>query len=450
MARNLTVGSPLRLIVTFTLPLLVGNLFQQGYALADAMIVGRTLGVDALAAVGASGSLQFLLFGFAMGCSSGLSIPVARAFGAGDMDRMRRAVATGALISAGVAAAITLLGTLGAPLVLGWLGTPPELMGPATRFLAIFFGGAAVTTSFNYLSAVIRALGDSTTPLVFLVIACVLNVALVLLFIRGLGMGVGGASLATVCAQLVSVLLCLLLVWRRMPALHLRRDDWRIDPEQLRTSSSLGLTMGFQISIIGLGAALLQVGINTLGTDAVAAFTAAMRVDQVAVIPLASLGVAMSTYVAQNAGAGQWRRVLDGVRQASGLAVGMAVVLGLGIWFGGTTLVRAFVGDGQPHVVSMAHQYLVVNAGLYAFVAVLFVLRNTIQGLGSTKAPTAAGILELAARGTMGLVAVAPLGFLGVVLAAPIAWVAALVPLVVAWRFHHRRLVAAARGDQHR
>lgn len=445
MAKNLTSGSPLRLIVAFTLPLLVGNLFQQAYAVADAVVVGRMLGVDALAAVGASGSLQFLLFGFAMGNSAGLAIPVSRAFGAGDLPTMRRAVTTGALISAVVAVGITLVGTFGAPTMLSWLGTPPALMGQSTEFLVVLFGGALSTVAFNYLSSVIRALGDSRTPLFFLIIACVLNVILVIVFIGALGSGVGGAAWATVISQLVSVLLCIGLIWRKMPVLHLRRSDWRIDVAQIRQSATLGLTLGFQMSIIAIGAAMLQFGINGLGTDAVAAFTAAMRVDQVAVIPLATVGVAMTTYAAQNAGAQEWRRVLTGVRQAMLLSVGMSVVLGLMIVFAGTQLVRLFVGDGQDRVVAMAHEYLLVNGALYSILAVLFLVRHVIQGLGSTMAPTIAGVLELIARGVLGVFVVQHVGWIGVVLAAPLAWVVALVPLLAAWRFHHRRLVAAER-----
>ncbi|WP_074436944.1 MATE family efflux transporter [Tessaracoccus massiliensis] len=447
MAKNLTVGSPLKLIVVFTLPLLIGNLFQQAYAVTDAIVVGRMLGVDALAAVGASGSLQFLLFGFAMGCSTGLAIPVSRAFGAGDLPAMRRAVATGAVISALVALGITVIGTLGATTLLGWLGTPAELMGQSATFLGVLFSGALATVAFNYLSSVIRALGDSRTPLLFLILACVLNVVLVITFIGGLGMGVGGAALATVLSQLVSVLLCLALIWRRMPDLHLSRADWRIRLSGARESSKLGLTLGFQMSIIALGAALLQFGINSLGTDAVAAFTAAMRVDQVAVIPLATVGVAMTTYIAQNAGAREWARIRTGVRRAAMLTVGMSLALGLLIVAFGTELVRAFVGSGQEHVVAMAHQYLLINGGLYAVLSILFLVRSTIQGLGSTLAPTMAGVLELVVRGIIGLFVIQHVGFIGVILAAPAAWVAALIPLLIAWRFHHRRLVASEAAD---
>ncbi len=445
MTKNLTVGPPVRLIILFTVPLLVGNLFQQLYAVTDAIVVGRLVGVEALAAVGASGSLQFLLFGFAMGASAGLAIPVARAFGAGDLAAMRRAVSAGILISSGIAVAIVLVGTLGGRTLLTWMGTPAELMEAATTFLTVLFSGGVATVAFNFLSAVVRALGDSRTPLLFLVVACVLNAALVVLFIGVFKLGVGGAAAATLVAQAISVGLCLLLIARRMPELRLRRGDWRISAAELRESAKLGLTLGFQMSVIAIGAAVLQYGINQLGTEAVAAFTAAMRIDQVAVIPLASVGVAMSTYVAQNHGAAEWWRIRFGVLRASQLAVVLSLVLGAAIAAFGTDLVRLFVGDGEDRVVAMAHQYLIINGALYWVLAVLFVLRNALQGLGATAVPTIAGVMELVARSAAGLLLIGHIGFLGACVAAPLAWIGALVPVAIAWVIHRRRLLPAER-----
>jgi putative MATE family efflux protein len=446
MTKNLTVGRPVRLIVLFTLPLLVGNLFQQLYSVTDAMVVGRLLGVDALAAVGASGSLQFLLLGFAMGASAGLGIPVARAFGAGDMAAMRRSVAAGIIVSAAITVGIVLAGTLGSHYLLTLMGTPPELMDGASTFLRVLFSGAAATVAFNFLSAVIRALGDSRTPLLFLVVACLLNAALVVVFVAVLHLGVGGAAAATVTAQAVSVVLCLVLIQRRMPVLKLTRADWRLPQGLLPENAWLAVTMGFQMSVIAIGAAVLQYGINQLGADAVAAFTAAMRVDQAAVAPLASIGVAMSTYVAQNRGAGQWYRIRIGIFRISLLAMGLAVVLGGLILVFGTNLARLFFSDGNDEVVAMAHKYLAINGMLYAVLAVLFLLRNSIQGLGATTVPTIAGIGELVARASVGLFLIDRVGFLGACVAAPLAWVAALIPLAAAWFVERRKLLVLESG----
>lgn len=447
MTKNLTIGSPVRLIILFTLPLLVGNLFQQLYAVADAMVVGRLLGVDALAAVGASGSLQFLLFGFAMGASAGMGIPVARAFGSGDLSATRRAVAAGTLVAGGIALAITLIGTLGSTTLLTWLGTPAALMDEASTFLGMLFAGGTATVAFNFLSSMIRALGDSRTPLVFLIIASLLNVALVVVFIAVIPLGIGGAALATVLAQGISVVLCLVLIARRIPDLRLTRSDFRgVSRADLGESLRLGSTMGFQMSVIAIGAAVLQFGINHLGTDAVAAFTAALRVDQVAVIPLASVGVALSTYVAQNRGAEQWWRIRHGVFRTSLLAVALSLALSVVIILFGTELVRLFVGSGEDRVVAMAHDYLIVNGSLYWVLALLFVWRYALQGMGATWVPTLAGVMELLARAAVGLLLIGPLGFVAVTLAAPLAWVGALLPVAVAW-FLQRRWLARAEAE---
>ncbi len=441
MTKNLTVGSPVRLILLFTVPLLIGNLFQQAYSFTDAAVVGRLVSVDALAAVGASGSLQFLLIGFAIGASTGLAIPVARAFGAGDYAAVKRTVACGALISAGITVGITLLGTLGATTLLSWMGTPPELIDESVTFLTILSAGSATLVAFNYLSAVIRALGDSRTPLVFLVISCVLNAGLVVLFVGGLGMGVGGAAAATVVAQGISVVLCLGLIAQRMPMLRLGRNDWGVRRAEMHESTRLGLTLGFQMSVIATGAAILQYGINQLGPNAIAAFTAAMRVDQMAVAPLASVGMAITTYVAQNRGAGEWGRIRVGVFRIGIITVALSLVLGVAIYFTGGSIARLFVGDGAEQVVAMAHRYLVINSALYWVLALLFLLRNAVQGLGATMVPTVAGAMELLARAIVGLLLIGRLGFLGAILAAPLAWIFALLPVLVAWAVMRRRLV---------
>ncbi|WP_125777116.1 MATE family efflux transporter [Antribacter gilvus] len=441
MIRDLTTGPPTRLIVTFAVPLLLGNLFQQLYHFTDAVVVGRLVGVDALAAVGATWSVTFLLLGLSWGSSAGLAIPVARAFGAGDQPALRRAFAAGALISAGLALLITLVGTLGARPFMVLLGTPPELVDDATTFLVVTFAGAAAMVSFNFLSSVIRALGDSRTPLVFLVVACVLNAGLVVAFVGGLGLGVGGAALATVVAQLVSVALCLLLVQRRMPVLHLRREDWLLARADFAEPLRLGMSMGFQMAVIAVGAMVLQTAINGLGAEAVTAFTVASRVDQLAVAPLNSFGIALATYVAQNRGALAWTRVRQGVLRTTGVSAVAAVVLGVLVVVLGEPIVRLFVGGGEAQVVALAHQYLVVSGCLYVFLALLFVYRNAVQGMGRATSPAVSGFAELVLRAAAGIVLVRYFGFLGVCLAAPLAWIGGLVPVAVSWFAERRRLV---------
>lgn len=447
MTNNLTVGSPTRVIVAFTLPLLIGNLFQQVYQFTDAAVVGRMVGVQGLAAVGATGSLMFLLLGFTFGASSGLAIPIARAFGAGDMAALRRHFALAIRVAVGIAVVITLIGVFGAHTLLTLMQTPPELMADAGAFLMISFSATPIVMAYNLLAAVIRALGDSRTPLYFLILSCVLNVILVVTFIGAFGWGVPGAALATAIAQLVSVALCIALIARRMPQLRLTRADWHARSGELGETLRPGLAMGFQMSVIAIGAVVLQYAINGLGADAVAAYTAAMRVDQLAVAPLSSFGVAITTFVAQNRGAGQWDRIRVGVWRTSLVTWVVAAFLGGVIIVFGAPIVSLFVGADAVEVISHAHDYLIFQGALYPILASLFVLRNAVQGLGSTGVPTLAGFMELIVRSAVGLVLVAPLGFRGIALAAPLAWVGALIPVVVCWYGWRRALLGQRDGD---
>ncbi|WP_084618030.1 MATE family efflux transporter [Jonesia quinghaiensis] len=442
--RTLTVGSPWRVILLFTVPLLIGNLVQQMYHVIDAMVVGNVLGVTSLAAVGATGSLLFLLLGFAWGMTSGFAIPTAQAFGAGDLRGVRRSVAAGALLSAGVSIFLTIVAPLIARPVLVLLRTPPELLDQATTFAVISFLGAGATMFFNFLSAIIRAIGDSRTPLIFLVIACLMNVVLVVAFVAWLGYGVGGAALATVLSQLLSVVLCLLFVRRRLPVLHVQREDWRVTRAELGHHLHLGLPMGFQASIIAIGTLAVQVALNTLGADAVAAYTTATRVDGLAIAFLASLGLAVSTFSAQNYGAGLMDRIRVGVRQSLWMSVAGGLALAAVLITAGGPIVRSFVGNDAEGVVDMAHWFLVTNGSLYVVLGVLFVLRGALQGLGYTLVPTLTGVIELVMRVGAAIILGALFGFTGIVWGNPLAWVGAVVLLVPAWRAARLKLATTA------
>ena len=449
MTRNLTTGPPARLILLFAVPLLIGNLFQQMYQFADAVVVGRILGVDALGAVGSTGGLAFLLLGFSWGLTNGFAIPTARAFGAGDLAGVRRSVAAGAVLSTGFALLITVTAVPASRALLVAMQTPPELLSDATTFIAVTFMGTGATVAFNFLAASIRALGDSRTPLLFLALACTLNVALSVTFVGGLGLGVAGAALATITAQLASVLACLALVRRRMPLLRLSRDDWRVRRADLREPLRIGFPMGFQMSIIAIGTLVLQYAVNGLGAASVAAFAAAARVDGLAVAPLSSFGIALATFVAQNRGARAWTRIRQGVLRTCAVSSGFAVVIGVVNVVWGPSIVRLFLASDDrdaPEVVALAHTFLSVNGRLYVALALLFALRNALQGMGRSAVPTLAGVMELVLRVAAAVLLVDRLGFLGACLAAPLAWFGALVPLTVAWGRERRRLAARPDG----
>lgn len=440
MSRTLTTGRPWRVILAFSVPLLIGNVVQQLYHVVDAVVVGRQIGVDALAAVGATGSLLFLLIGFAWGLTSGFAIPTAQAFGAGDHAAVRRSVTTGTILTAITSAVLT----VGAPLIseplLQLLQTPPELLPQATVFAQVSFLGAGATMFFNYFSAIIRAIGDARTPLLFLTLACILNAGLVVVMVGPLGWGVAGAALATVLSQAVSVLLCLDYMRRRIPVLLPRREDWRLTRADYALHLRLGLPMGFQASIIAIGTLAVQVRLNELGADAVAAYTAASRVDGLAVALLQSLGLAVSMFVAQNHGGGRPDRIRRGVVQATGMALAGSVVLGGVLIAFGAPLVRLFVGDGAADVVDLAHVMLVINGATYSLLGVLFILRGALQGLGHTMIPTVTGVVELGMRVAAAVVLGAAIGFAGVAWSNPLAWLGAVVLLIPAYVRAHREL----------
>ncbi|SEB39548.1 MATE family efflux transporter [Microbacterium hydrocarbonoxydans] len=440
MATSLTTGRPWRVILSFSIPLLLGNVVQQLYQFADAVVVGRHLGVESLAAVGATGSLLFLLIGFAWGLTSGFAIPIAQAFGAGDGAAVRRSVATGVILTGITSVVLTVVAPLIAAPTLALLQTPPELMAEATTFTQISFLGASATMFFNYLSAIIRAIGDSRTPLIFLTVSCALNVGLVILMVGPLEWGVGGAALATVVAQAVSVALCLEFVRRRLPMLHLRRVDWQVTGDDIREHLRLGLPMGFQASIIAIGTLTVQVALNTLGSEAVAAYTTASRVDGLAVAFLSSLGLASSMYAAQNLGGRRPDRIRRGVVEGTWMAVAAGIALGVIIIAFGTPMVRLFVGEGSDEVVRLAHLMLIINGCGYWALGVLFVLRGALQGLGHTLVPTVTGVIELVMRVGAALVLGALTGFEGVALSNPLAWLGAIVLLVPAYVRAHRSL----------
>ncbi len=441
MSQSLTAGSPWRVILAFTVPLLIGNAVQQLYQFVDTVVVGRHLGVDSLAAVGATGSFIFFLLGFAWGMTAGFAIPTAQAYGAQNAAAVRRSVATGAILTGIVSVLITAAAPFFSEWALRMLNTPEILLPEATVFTVISFVGTGATMFFNFLSAAIRAIGDSRTPLVFLVLACLLNVLLVVVFVAVLEWGVAGAALATVISQLVSVLLCLLYVKARLPELHLKREDWRITSDDVREHLRLGLPMGFQASIISIGAIAVQVRLNGLGADAVAAYTTAMRVDSLASAFLASLGLATSMFVAQNLGAGRPDRIRRGVVQAVWMTlIGSAALGAVMIAFGGQ-MVRLFVGDGAADVADLAFINLVINGLAYWILGVLFVLRGALQGLGSAIIPTITGMIELGMRVLAAVALGAVWGYVGVAWSNPLAWIGAVVVLVPAY-LHARRALA--------
>ena len=439
MTKSMTAGSPAKLILLFALPLFIGNLFQQVYNMADAFIMGRMLGVNALAAVGCTGSLTFLIIGFAQGLSAGFSILTAQRFGAGEMDGVRQSYAASLVLGGVISLVLMAASMAGTRQLLVLLQTPPEILEDATRYLIVIFAGIPATMLFNVVSNVLRALGDSKTPLSFLVGGCVLNILLDVLLILYTPLGVMGAGVATVIAQLLAGAACVVYIHKAFPALRLHRSDWKLSRREVLRHLQMGLPMGFQSSIIAIGSLMLQYALNSLGSTAVAAFTAANKLESLGTLPLCSFGLAMGTFVAQNYGAGKLHRIRTGVLQCSAMALSWSVFMGVVFLVFGRQLATLFVGrDAQ--VTGLSYIYLCVVAFSMWVLALLFIFRYSLQGLGQSFVPTFAGIMELVMRGVCAVCLVGPFGFTGACLANPMAWSGSAVPLVIAFFITMRRL----------
>lgn len=445
MTKDMTHGSPVKLILGFALPLLAGMLFQQLYNLVDAMIVGRFLGVTALAGVGATGSINFLVLGFCMGVCAGFSIPVAQRFGAREESRMREFVANGVILSAAFAAVITTLTVCFCRDILTMMNTPQDCFQEAYHYIVVIFAGIPFMILYNLLSGYLRSLGDSRTPLFFLVLSSLLNVALDLVLILVFDLGVTGASLATVISQAISGLLCLVWIVLKVPLLHIAKSEWRMRRERMLELCACGVPMGLQYSITAIGSVVLQVAVNSLGSLAVAAMTAAMKVLNFLACPFDALGSTMATYGAQNVGASRYDRLNRGVFAASMMGFAYSVLAFAVTWFFGTELVSLFVsGEGGAELIELAQQYMLVVVLFYPLLTLVNVVRFMIQGMGFSAFAIIAGVMEMIARSLAGIVLVPVWGFIGAALGGPLAWVFADLFLVPAYFRCRRHLMSTA------
>lgn len=442
MDKNLTEGSPAKLIFFFALPLIIGNLFQQLYNVADTLIVGRTIGADALAAVGCCGSILFLIVGFMAACTSGFSIITAQFYGAKDYVRVRKNFCATIVLGLAISVILTVICSIYTREILMIMQTPKEILDSAYIYAFILFVGAPSFILYNLLANTIMALGDSKTPLYFLLIATVLNIVLDLVFILSFKMGVKGAALATITSQTVATLLCTYEIFRRFPILRLHKEDWKLGWKDLYRPAKLGLSMGFQTSIIAVGCVIVQMAVNTLGADPMAACSIAQRVECVALLPMMSFGLAMATYTGQNYGAGKFQRIRQGVRQCSVISLSMSLIIALILLQFGTQIATLFVGSEELKVIALTQVYLNLTASLYWILAMLFIFRYTLQGLGHTFVPTFAGVMELVMRVAAVCFLVNWMGFGGAVLSHPLAWLGSCVPLCVAYFYYMAKLQA--------
>lgn len=431
--KNMTEGSPAKLILGFAVPMLLGMLFQQFYSMVDSVIVGKCLGVDALAAVGSTGAINFMINGFVIGLCSGFSIPVAQRFGAGDFKDMRRFVANAGWLSILFAAVMTTIISWFTWDILVWMRTPQNIIQGAYNYIFFIFLGIPATFLYNLLAGIIRSLGDSRTPVVFLIISSVLNVILDFAFIVFAGTGAEGAAYATVISQAISGLLCLAYMRKRFTILKLEKDELPWNRTHVKILCNMGIPMGLQYSITAIGSVVIQTAINGLGSVAVASVAAAQKISMLFCCPFDALGGTMATYAGQNIGARKLQRIAQGVRSANGIGILYALSALVITFLFGKQIPRLFVDAAEVEVIRQAYQYLLVNALFFIALVFVNVYRFTIQGLGFSGFAVFAGVFEMVARAFMGFVMVPVLGYPAVCLSSPLAWIFADIFLIPAF-----------------
>lgn len=449
-SKEMTSGPCLPLIFNFTLPLLLGNMLQQTYSLIDAAIVGKFLGINALASVGASTSVVFLILGFCNGCCGGFGIPVAQKFGARDYVSMRRLVSVSLKLAGMMSVGIALITCLLCAFILRTMQTPENIFQDAYWYLLITFIGVPCTFFYNLLSSIIRALGDSKTPFWFLLFSTVLNVLLDLLCILVFHWGVARAAIATVFSQGVSAVLCYFYMYRKFEILRMQPADKRFRPELARQLIFVGVPMGLQFSITAIGSIMLQSANNALGTACVAAFTAAMRIKMFFLCMLESLGIAMATFCGQNYGAGKPERIWTGVKAASLMMIVYVAAVAIILWGFSEKFVLLFVDPSETEIIADAALFLHISVSFFPVLGLLCILRYSIQGAGYTKLAMFSGVSEMIARILVSVVAVPLWGFWAVCFGDPTAWVFADAFLIPAFIYVYRRLrliVTRERGD---
>ncbi len=443
MTKDMTEGRPLGLILAFAVPLMLGSLFQQFYNLADTIIVGRFVGVEALAAVGSVGSLSYLVLGFVNGIACGFAIPLAQSFGAKDEAQMRRYTANSVWLSIAFAVVLTVATVSLTRWILVVTNTPADIIDLADDYIGTIFAGIPFTLLYNVTSAFMRALGDSRRPLYFLIVASVLNIGLDIFFILVFNAGVFGAALATVISQAVAGLWSLAYMVKNFRMLAWSKEEGHISLSHCAELCRMGLPMGLQCSITAIGSVVLQAAVNGLGSAIVAAMTAGSKAGQILSVPLESIGTAMTTYVGQNLGAGSLKRVDDGVRTALGIGCVYSVASFIILHFSDRLLIGMFLDSSEDvggTIMANAQDFLFWNSVFYIPLAVLIVYRYSIQGLGYSSVAMFAGVAEMVARALVGFVMVPVWGYWAACIASPAAWLFACAFLIPAYLLVMRRL----------
>lgn len=429
--KDLTKGKPIRLILLFAVPLFVGQLFQLFYSLADTRIVGQTLGDEALAAVGATTTLSDMLLSFLNGLTNGFAIVIATCFGAKDESQMKKAMGGTILLGSCCAVALSGLCLLNMSGLLKLLNISPELFAAARGYIGIVIAGLLAATLYNICAAMLRAIGDSFTPLLFLILAAFLNIAMDYGFILCLHTGVEGAAYATVIAQAVSAFLCFLYMRRKYPQLTLKKEDFKPDMVLYKKLFGAGLSMGFMTSLVSIGTMALQTSINTFGTDIIVAHTAARKISSIYMLPFSVMGTTLATYCGQNLGAGKYSRIRQGIRDTVLVTFVWCTGVIISAYTVAPWLIRTVTATQKKDIIDTASLYLRVNTPFYYVPTVICLFRNSMQGFGDNRTPVISSSLEMIGKVLIALLLAPAIGYYGIIVAEPIVWFIMVIPLVV-------------------
>lgn len=440
MTKNMTTGNPVKLILIFSIPLLIGNIFQQFYSMVDTVIVGRYLGVDALAAVGSTTSFGFLVNGFVMGMTSGLAVLTAQKFGAKDEVGLRKSVASSLILSLITAVIFTVISILSARPILKLMNTPENIIDDAVTYIVIIYAGIIATVCYNIIASILRALGDSRTPLYFLIISSVLNIVLDLVFIINFSMGVGGAAYATIISQGISGILCFIYAYKKYKNLRLKKADFKVDKSYYTTHLKISIPIALQFSITAVGIMIVQSALNIFGSVVIASYTAASKVLQIVMQPAITFGVTMATFCAQNLGANNYKRIKEGVKKGAYISIISSIIAALILVLGGKFFVGIFIENPDAEILAYAQEVFNYSALFFIPLGLIFIYRNALQGMGQSFVPMMAGVYELGARSLVAFTLPKFIGFTGICLSDPIAWIAACLPLAYTYFKYIRSL----------
>lgn len=440
MKKDMTSGSPWKLILAFGIPLVIGNIFQQFYNMVDSIIVGKYVGKAALAAVGSTGSLNFMIIGFGIGICSGFGIPIAQSFGGKKIKQMKEYIVNSFYLCAVITVVMTIVTVFTLPTILTWMQTPADIYDQAYGYIVVIFIGLFATMIYNMLSSILRAIGDSKTPLYFLILSSVINIILDLIFITQFKMGAPGAAYATVIAQFISGISCYVYMKKKTDILTFEHDERTFQKHLCVKLLQMGLPMALQFSITAVGSVVIQSAVNTLGSDVVAAVTAAMKISIMLTQPLETLGLTMATYGGQNLGANQIERIFKGVKVSYLIGAIYCVMAFVFVYLTSDYLSLLFIDAREIVIIGEIKQYLIANSICYYILSILFILRNLLQGLGYSFLAMFGGVAEMIARCIVAFCFVGTLGFNAICIANPLAWIFADIVFIGGWFYKRKEL----------